>query len=241
MAHASAPEAATSSSAVCGARWQVLIYSAEGELLQTYQAYENALGIKCVGWHPRGELLAIGSYDERLRVLNSLTWTRVAECTHPSARSTCYSRQLRGPFSCALSRAHFFSALPRNLLLSPSRTPYRAASYPDVASRPLYPSPSSFPGPSLHTHLTVCPRPIAFSLGAAELRAAFSEEAIVWREAGAEGGTGYAASRLPLVVPSSEVRLRGCLPHTPSLLANHASVHILDRALSRHVSATGQP
>jgi len=38
-----------------------------------------------------------------------------------------------------------------------------------------------------------------------ELRAAFSEEAIVWREAGAEGGTGYAASRLPLVVPSSEV------------------------------------
>lgn len=61
----------------------MLLYSADGKQLQSYRPYENALGVKTFAWHPTGHLLAIGSYDERARLLNSLTWQRLAECTHP--------------------------------------------------------------------------------------------------------------------------------------------------------------
>ena len=70
---------------------QVLIYSEEGEQLQAYRPYENALGIKTVAWHPHGHLLAIGSYDQRARLLNSLTWQRLAECEHPSELRPSFS------------------------------------------------------------------------------------------------------------------------------------------------------
>ena len=65
-------------------QYQVLLYTATGEHLQTFRPYENALGVKTIAWHPHGHLLALGSYDERARLLNSLTWQRIAECTHPS-------------------------------------------------------------------------------------------------------------------------------------------------------------
>ena len=61
-------------------QFQVLLYTAGGEHLQTFRPYENALGVKTVAWHPNGHLLALGSYDQRARLLNSLTWQRVAEC-----------------------------------------------------------------------------------------------------------------------------------------------------------------
>lgn len=63
--------------------YQVLLYSAEGEQLACFRPYENALGVKTVAWHPTGLMLALGSYDERARLLNSLTWQRLAECEHP--------------------------------------------------------------------------------------------------------------------------------------------------------------
>jgi len=65
-------------------QYQVLLYSAAGQLLQSYRPYDHALGVKTFAWHPLGHLLAIGSYDERARLLNSLTWQRLAECSHPA-------------------------------------------------------------------------------------------------------------------------------------------------------------
>ena len=100
-------------------QYQVLLYTAAGEHLQTFRPYENALGVKTVAWHPHSHLLALGSYDERCRLLNSLTWQRIAECAHPE-----------------------------------------------------------------------------------EVRAAFSEAAVVWLEPPAHTTGGYAAQRLPLSVPS---------------------------------------
>lgn len=64
-------------------QYQVLLYNAEGQQLQSYRPYDHALGVKTYAWHPLGHLLAIGSYDERCRLLNSLTWQRLAECSHP--------------------------------------------------------------------------------------------------------------------------------------------------------------
>jgi WD40 repeat protein len=85
-------------------QYQVLLYSAEGQLLQTYRPYEHALGVKTFEWHPLGHLLAIGSYDERVRVLNSLTWQRLAECSHPTQVHPFFSKDVTLARSLTLTR-----------------------------------------------------------------------------------------------------------------------------------------
>ena len=42
--------------------------------MHSYSAYDDALGIKTVRWSPTGQLLAVGSFDQKLRVLNCLNW-----------------------------------------------------------------------------------------------------------------------------------------------------------------------
>ena len=64
--------------------YKVLLYSIDGRLVATYSAYEYALGVKCVQWSPTSQFLAIGSYDQKVRVLNHITWKTVAEHNHPS-------------------------------------------------------------------------------------------------------------------------------------------------------------
>ncbi|KAH1139058.1 hypothetical protein GLYMA_10G194400v4 [Glycine max] len=72
--------------------YKVLIYSPDGRCLFKYQAYESGLGIKSVSWSPCGQFLAVGSYDQMLRVLNHLTWKTFAELMHPSTvRGPCYA------------------------------------------------------------------------------------------------------------------------------------------------------
>lgn len=48
-------------------QYKVLLYSLDGRLLSTYQAYQWSLGIKSVAWSPSSQFLAIGSYDEKVR------------------------------------------------------------------------------------------------------------------------------------------------------------------------------
>ena len=69
----------------CVLDYKVLLYSMDGRCLATYSAYEHALGVKTVTWAPSGQFLAIGSFDEKLRVLNHLTWRTVAEHSHPAS------------------------------------------------------------------------------------------------------------------------------------------------------------
>ena len=63
--------------------YMVMIYSLDGRLLASYSAYGHALGVKCVTWSPSSQFLAIGSFDQKLRVLNHITWKIVAEWSHP--------------------------------------------------------------------------------------------------------------------------------------------------------------
>lgn len=71
---------------------QVLIYSPDGRCLFKYQAYESGLGVKSVSWSPCGQFLAVGSYDQMLRVLNHLTWKTFAEFIHLSnVRGPCFA------------------------------------------------------------------------------------------------------------------------------------------------------
>ncbi|XP_068014281.1 WD repeat-containing protein WRAP73 isoform X2 [Melanerpes formicivorus] len=66
-------------------QYKMLLYSLDGRLLSTYCAYEWSLGIKAVAWSPSSQFLAIGSYDEKVRLLNHVTWKELAELEHPAA------------------------------------------------------------------------------------------------------------------------------------------------------------
>ncbi|KAG2759839.1 WD repeat-containing protein [Phytophthora cactorum] len=68
--------------------FRVLLYSPDGTLLAKYQAYENALGLKTMTWSASGQFLALGSYDEHLRVLSHINWKPVADFDHESIAVT---------------------------------------------------------------------------------------------------------------------------------------------------------
>ena len=73
----------------CAIDYNMLIYRPDGTCLSRYQAYENALGIKSSAWsNTTGELLAIGSYDESVRILSSSTWKPIVEYVHAHSISS---------------------------------------------------------------------------------------------------------------------------------------------------------
>ncbi|KAI8077860.1 WD40-repeat-containing domain protein [Halteromyces radiatus] len=60
--------------------YKLLVYRFDGYLTYSYSAYEHGLGIKCISWHD--ELLAIGSYDEKVRLINTCSWQLVTVLSH---------------------------------------------------------------------------------------------------------------------------------------------------------------
>ncbi|XP_003444836.1 WD repeat-containing protein WRAP73 [Oreochromis niloticus] len=81
--------------------YKVLLYSLDGRLLSTYSAYEWSLGVKSVSWSPSSQFLAIGSYDEKVRIINHITWKKIAQFEHPatveSTKATVYKEVERRP------------------------------------------------------------------------------------------------------------------------------------------------
>jgi WD40 repeat protein len=76
-------------------------------VLSRYSAYENALGVKSVSFNKDTSrvLLAVGSYDQKIRILNALTWRAISELSHPS------------PFTSETAVYHFVLSCPSNVLL----------------------------------------------------------------------------------------------------------------------------
>lgn len=84
---------------LCGLRWSpdssvlcvwdnplnylVVLYSLDGRCLGKYSAYDYALGVKTLAWSPTCQFLALGSYDEKLRLLNHVTWKTITSFGHP--------------------------------------------------------------------------------------------------------------------------------------------------------------
>jgi WD40 repeat protein len=68
--------------------YKIYLYSLDGRCLASYSAYEHALGVKCVKWSPTSQFLAIGSFDQKLRVLNHVTWKMVGEYFHSPTLGT---------------------------------------------------------------------------------------------------------------------------------------------------------
>jgi WD40 repeat protein len=48
------------------------VYQPDGRELAVFSAYEHALGVKTVAWSPSSQLLAIGSYDQKVRDVEKL-------------------------------------------------------------------------------------------------------------------------------------------------------------------------
>ncbi|KAJ3218127.1 WD repeat-containing protein wrap73 [Dinochytrium kinnereticum] len=64
--------------------YKVLIYFPDGRLIKSFSAYDHGLGVKTACWSPSSQFLAIGSYDEKVRLLNHYTWTTLIDFSHPS-------------------------------------------------------------------------------------------------------------------------------------------------------------
>jgi WD40 repeat protein len=61
---------------------RLLIYSATQGLLAQHIPYEHALGFRTVNFSPSGQFLAAGSYDQKVRLYNHISWKEITEFTH---------------------------------------------------------------------------------------------------------------------------------------------------------------
>jgi len=61
---------------------RLLVYSATQGLLAQHIPYENALGFRSVNFSPSGQLLAAGSYDQKVRIYNHISWKEITELEH---------------------------------------------------------------------------------------------------------------------------------------------------------------
>lgn len=53
-----------------------------------FQPYDYALGIKTASFSHNGDLLAIGSYDEKVRIINLISLRLVVELDHKLSMNT---------------------------------------------------------------------------------------------------------------------------------------------------------
>eukprot|EP00039_Didymoeca_costata_P001462 m.52728 g.52728 ORF g.52728 m.52728 type:complete len:447 (+) comp10813_c0_seq2:160-1500(+) len=67
--------------------FNVFAYKPNGQLVGEYSAYQNALGVKTATWSPSSQFLAIGSYDECVRLMNAVTWKPVSCHKHTLSSS----------------------------------------------------------------------------------------------------------------------------------------------------------
>ncbi|KND00317.1 uncharacterized protein SPPG_04641 [Spizellomyces punctatus DAOM BR117] len=63
--------------------YKIHIYYPDGRLIKSYSAYDTGLGIKTVRWSPSSQFLAIGSFDQKVRLLNYYTWQPLIDFSHP--------------------------------------------------------------------------------------------------------------------------------------------------------------
>ncbi|KAH9126662.1 hypothetical protein AeMF1_002924 [Aphanomyces euteiches] len=64
--------------------YRLVFYSVDGALLHQYEPYQHALGVKTMTWSPTGHFLAVGSFDEKVRVISHMHWKPIAELDHPT-------------------------------------------------------------------------------------------------------------------------------------------------------------
>ncbi|KAL9267780.1 WD repeat-containing protein [Drosera capensis] len=130
--------------------YKVLIYSPDGRCLFKYQAYDSGLGVKTISWSPCGQFLAVGSFDQMLRVLHHLTWKTFAEFMHISTvRAPCnvsVFKEVDEPLDVSgLCLGGDFLDGPENGVEEPSRVRYEVVEVP--VTLPFQKPPTDKPNP----------------------------------------------------------------------------------------------
>ena len=102
---------AWSSDGSCVAAWDspahgalVCVVDTNGKYLTVHKGDSYGLGFKSTGWSPSGQLLAIGTYEQDVSVLNHVTWTPLASFHHATTISgptsvVVYMEQIEMPLS----------------------------------------------------------------------------------------------------------------------------------------------
>ncbi|KAI9263299.1 quinon protein alcohol dehydrogenase-like superfamily [Phascolomyces articulosus] len=99
--------------------YKLLVYGVEGTLHASYQAYEHGLGIKSIAWSPDSSLLAIGSYDQKARILRTSDWEPICEFLHPSTLDQKFQKSavnhsvLKRPFNIPILRPEYDTPFPK--------------------------------------------------------------------------------------------------------------------------------
>lgn len=64
--------------------YKILIYTLDGQCLGNFSIDDEGLGVKSVAWSPSSKLVAVGSYDQKIRLFNNYTWSPIIEFIHAS-------------------------------------------------------------------------------------------------------------------------------------------------------------
>lgn len=111
-----------------------LVYSPiTGALVAKKRLYEGALGIKTAALSPNGMYLAVGLYDQSLRLFSPISWRQVLSCAHsqpfPQSTPLLYREaEYRDPESRQVS-THYL--VEETLTLTPLQVP------PDTPNPPI--------------------------------------------------------------------------------------------------------
>ncbi|CAG0915137.1 unnamed protein product [Notodromas monacha] len=65
-------------------KYQAVLYTPNGHLLGTFAPQEWILGVRSIAWAPNSKFIALGSFDQKVRVLNHITWMPVTVWDHPA-------------------------------------------------------------------------------------------------------------------------------------------------------------
>lgn len=116
--------------------YRVQIITLDGRCEFDYTAYEHQLGVKVVSWSPNGQLLLVGSFDNKIRVFCTEFWTLINEIEHSAALHE------GDPISCKAvvyqEEEHHSDELDARLALEIGGVYLQQTKYNTLDERPIY-------------------------------------------------------------------------------------------------------